>query len=101
MFVCLCNALREREIQRQVDAGASTVREVFESAGCEPRCCSCLPEIAEAIQRRRLTLAAGRSDVLGARDVHGARAVSAAMVVAAEPQHAATVAQARILEEVR
>jgi bacterioferritin-associated ferredoxin len=45
MIVCICNALRERQICEERDRGACTVRDLFSSLQCEPRCASCVPEI--------------------------------------------------------
>lgn len=53
MIVCLCNALREREIRSGVARGVATVDEVFSSFGCEARCRTCVPDIAEMIARER------------------------------------------------
>jgi bacterioferritin-associated ferredoxin len=52
MVYCFCNAIRERDITRAVDAGASTVQELFEKVGCEPRCATCVPEICELVEKR-------------------------------------------------
>jgi bacterioferritin-associated ferredoxin len=54
MVYCFCNALRERDINGAVDAGASTVEELFEKVGCEPRCATCVPEIGELVENRKL-----------------------------------------------
>ncbi len=64
MFVCLCNGLREREIVRELDAGAATAGEVFRSLGCEPKCCACLPEINAALRARCGAPALGRGESL-------------------------------------
>lgn len=53
MIVCLCNALREREVERNLARGIETVDEVFSSFDCEARCRSCVPDIAEMIVRER------------------------------------------------
>jgi bacterioferritin-associated ferredoxin len=50
VIVCICNALRERQICEQRDRGACTVRELFSSLHCEPRCASCVPEIEDLLQ---------------------------------------------------
>jgi bacterioferritin-associated ferredoxin len=55
--------LREREIVRELDAGATTAGEVFTSLGCEPKCCACLPEINAAL-RARCSVALGRGESL-------------------------------------
>ena len=49
MIVCICNALRERQICAQRDRGACTVRELFASLDCEPRCATCVPDIEDLL----------------------------------------------------
>ena len=45
MIVCICNALREKEIAREAVRGATDASQVFASLGCEQRCGTCVPEI--------------------------------------------------------
>jgi bacterioferritin-associated ferredoxin len=45
VIVCICNALPEGKICASRDKGACTVRELFASLDCEPRCATCVPEI--------------------------------------------------------
>ncbi len=49
MIVCICNALRERQICAERERGACTVRDLFASLDCEPRCATCVPEIEELL----------------------------------------------------
>jgi bacterioferritin-associated ferredoxin len=49
VIVCICNSLPERQICASRDAGACTVRELFASLNCEPRCATCVPEIEELL----------------------------------------------------
>src|ERR1700733_12520785 len=49
LIVCICNELRDRQICAQRDRGACTVRELFASLDCEPRCASCVPEIEDLL----------------------------------------------------
>jgi len=51
VIVCICNSLRERQICAQRDRGACTVRELFASLDCEPRCASCVPEIEDLLAK--------------------------------------------------
>ena len=52
MIVCICNSLRERQICAKRDQGASTVRELFASLDCEPRCATCVPEIKDLLSMK-------------------------------------------------
>ena len=49
MIVCICNELRDRQICAQRDRGACTVRELFASLDCEPRCATCVPDIEDLL----------------------------------------------------
>jgi len=49
MIVCMCNALRERQICAQRDRGVATARDVFASLQCEPVCSTCVPEIEDLL----------------------------------------------------
>jgi bacterioferritin-associated ferredoxin len=51
VIVCLCNALREREIERGLAQGVETVDELFSTFNCEARCRTCVPDIAAMIAR--------------------------------------------------
>jgi len=45
MYVCLCNALREREIDHAIARGNRTTDEVYAALGVEPQCGSCIGDI--------------------------------------------------------
>jgi bacterioferritin-associated ferredoxin len=53
VIVCICNSLRERQICATRDKGACTVRELFASLDCEPRCATCVPEIEDLLTQSR------------------------------------------------
>lgn len=52
MYVCLCNALRDRDLAAAAD-GATSVGEVFRRCGRRPQCGKCLPDVAEIIDKAR------------------------------------------------
>ncbi|MCB9947603.1 MAG: (2Fe-2S)-binding protein [Rhodospirillaceae bacterium] len=43
MYVCICNALRDKDVEQAVAAGARTVFDVYGFHGCEPQCGRCMP----------------------------------------------------------
>lgn len=49
MFVCVCNAIRDREVRAQVNKGASTPGQVFKAEGCRPNCGSCINHMRDVI----------------------------------------------------
>lgn len=53
MYVCICNALRDKEIKAVAGDNARTVAEVFNRCGSRPRCGKCLPDVAEMIENAR------------------------------------------------
>ncbi|MCF7520707.1 (2Fe-2S)-binding protein [Neisseria sp. ZJ106] len=45
MFVCICNAITDREIKETIAAGASTMGELQDQLGVAT-CCGCCSELA-------------------------------------------------------
>ncbi len=54
MYICICNALREQEIEAAASNDARTVNDVFRRCGARPRCGKCLPEVAQKIEDARM-----------------------------------------------
>ena len=52
MYVCLCNAVRERQIANAVSQGCRSVGEVHRSLGTRPQCGKCTCDIAQMIRNR-------------------------------------------------
>lgn len=53
MFVCICNALRDRELSEAARTGAASVGDVFRRCGRKPQCGKCLPDVARMIEDAR------------------------------------------------
>jgi len=49
VYICNCNAIRERDVNLAISGGACTPRQVFDHAGCRPQCAKCVCEIREMI----------------------------------------------------
>lgn len=47
MFVCVCNALKEKEMQAAVAQGASCAADIYACLGCAPKCGRCVPFVEE------------------------------------------------------
>ena len=46
MYVCVCHALRERDVRRIIqDEGACTPSDIFKAADAEPCCGRCVPDM--------------------------------------------------------
>lgn len=49
MYVCICNALRDRDL-KTASSDARSVAEVFKRCGRRPQCGKCLPDVARMIE---------------------------------------------------
>lgn len=52
MYVCICNALKDRQIKAEA-SDVKSVGEVFRRCGARPQCGKCLPDIAKMIEDAR------------------------------------------------
>lgn len=59
MYVCVCNALRERDIAEAACGQAQSVAEVFRRCGRRPQCGKCLPDVAQMIEDARALQSGG------------------------------------------
>jgi len=53
MYICLCNALTEKEVEAAILDGARTPADVYRSLGCEPQCGTCLRDIRHRLKNIR------------------------------------------------
>jgi bacterioferritin-associated ferredoxin len=53
MVVCVCNAIREKDVRAAARAGASTPCDAYTALGRRPRCGQCFPFAREIIQSER------------------------------------------------
>jgi bacterioferritin-associated ferredoxin len=51
MYVCLCNAITDRDFRAQVAVEYSTVSTVYRSLGTEPRCGKCVPYVKQLLRQ--------------------------------------------------
>ena len=56
MYVCICNALRDKQLAELAATGAESVADVFRGCNARPQCGRCLPDIAEIIEDERANL---------------------------------------------
>jgi bacterioferritin-associated ferredoxin len=52
MFICICNAIRDKHVESALADGASSVCDAFRKMGCAPVCGKCVPEMRELVQGR-------------------------------------------------
>jgi bacterioferritin-associated ferredoxin len=53
MYVCLCEAISDRDIKQLMSDGATTVAEIMQCTGAGSRCGSCIGEITRMVEERR------------------------------------------------
>jgi bacterioferritin-associated ferredoxin len=66
MFICICQAIREREIEAAVRAGARRPVDVFRACGKAPQCGSCACDMREHIAHTIARESAVEQNVLAA-----------------------------------
>ena len=49
MYICLCNALTDRDVRANCEDGSS-VAMVYRSLGCEPQCGKCVPFVRQMLR---------------------------------------------------
>ena len=59
MYVCLCNALTDRQVRDAVAEGACRPRDVYGACGCRAQCSSCARAILATIRDAAGALAPG------------------------------------------
>jgi len=49
MIVCVCNALREKDVRQAARSGCRDPLSAYASLGCRPRCGQCVPFVRTLI----------------------------------------------------
>lgn len=57
MYVCVCNAIRERDIKRALHCGVRTVAEIYKFLGHKPECGKCVPHTVKMVKEHRREVA--------------------------------------------
>jgi bacterioferritin-associated ferredoxin len=50
MYVCLCNALTDRDLRPHTASGSSSVSMVYRACGCQPQCGKCVPFVRQMLR---------------------------------------------------
>jgi bacterioferritin-associated ferredoxin len=50
MYVCLCNALTDRDVRPHTAGGDCSVAMVYRACGCQPQCGKCVPYVLEMLR---------------------------------------------------
>ncbi len=56
VYVCNCNAIRERQVHQAIAAGACSPKQIFDHAQCRPQCAKCVCEMREMIDDAQIAL---------------------------------------------
>jgi bacterioferritin-associated ferredoxin len=56
MYICLCNALTDRDVRAHSDSGCS-VSMVYRALGCEPQCGKCVPLVCQMLRQENAATA--------------------------------------------
>jgi bacterioferritin-associated ferredoxin len=51
MYLCVCRAIRERDVDAAVRAGARRPVDIFRACGQSPQCGGCAPEMRKRINQ--------------------------------------------------
>lgn len=61
MYVCLCEAVSDRTIQKAINSGCDTVKKIRDQTGAARQCCKCVAEIQQMIKTDDATNNSGQS----------------------------------------
>ena len=53
MYVCLCNALTDRDLRLPMASGVPSVSMVYQACGCQPQCGKCVPFVRQMLREAR------------------------------------------------
>jgi bacterioferritin-associated ferredoxin len=51
MYVCVCNAITDREVRAQAETECSTVATIYRSLGTKPKCGKCVPLVRQLMRQ--------------------------------------------------
>jgi bacterioferritin-associated ferredoxin len=55
MYVCLCEAVSDRTIQKAIDSGCDTVKKIRDNTGAAKQCCKCVADIQQMLKSDAMT----------------------------------------------
>jgi bacterioferritin-associated ferredoxin len=58
MYVCICNALTQRQVREAIENRPRDVAAVYRYHDCQPQCGRCVPEVRAMLKDARETKAA-------------------------------------------
>jgi bacterioferritin-associated ferredoxin len=52
MYICLCNALTDRDLRPHTTSGTASVSMVYQACGCQPQCGKCVPFVRQMLREQ-------------------------------------------------
>jgi len=62
VYICLCNALTDRDLQPHVAGGSNSLSMVYRACGCQPQCGKCVPFVRQMLREGAETSTIGQAD---------------------------------------
>ena len=50
MYVCICNALTDTQVNRAIQSGCTKPRDVYSACGTQPRCGRCVETMVDMLK---------------------------------------------------
>ncbi|MBV9825958.1 MAG: (2Fe-2S)-binding protein [Alphaproteobacteria bacterium] len=50
MYICLCNALTDRDLRSRITGDGASVSMVYRACGCTPQCGKCVPMVRDMLR---------------------------------------------------
>jgi bacterioferritin-associated ferredoxin len=65
MYVCLCNALTDRDLHLYTAGGNCSVSMVYRACGCQPQCGKCVPFVRQMLRQGAESATSGKTTPVG------------------------------------
>jgi bacterioferritin-associated ferredoxin len=62
MYICLCNALTERDLRPHTVGGTASMSMVYRACGCRPQCGKCAPLVRQMMREGAEGATLGQAD---------------------------------------
>jgi bacterioferritin-associated ferredoxin len=62
MYICLCNALTDRDVRASCENSCGSVSAVYRSLGCAPQCGKCVPMVRQMLRQQDAGAVEGGDD---------------------------------------
>lgn len=53
MYVCICHAIREKDVARVIEQGETTLAGIYRELNCKPRCGTCLGTMSKILAEKQ------------------------------------------------